>query len=170
PSDQRPSGAGAAPIRSHHLAAEALQALVDPGAIDLPGTDLAHHALFRLVLGARRGIDGFDFAERYAKQPVLVAQDEIAGLDDHAVEGHRHIDLAGPVLVRPAMGDAGGIDREAAGAQRARIADRAVNDDAGHTAPLRLGGHQLADDRGRQIAAGLDDDDIARLGDVDRLM
>ena len=68
------------------------------------------------------------------------------------------------------MSDAGGEDGEVPGAQRAEIADSTVDDEACHTADRRVGGHHLADDRGGEVTAGVDDDDVAGSGHVDRLV
>ena len=80
------------------------------------------------------------------------------------------VDLARPVLVRAAMGHAAGVDRKAPGADLGRIADRAVNDEAGHAALFGEAGHDVADDGLRDVAAGIDNDDVARRSDVYRLV
>lgn len=51
-------------------------------------------------------------AEGHAKDAILVVDREISGLDHHALDPDGDIDLAGAVLVGPAMVDAGGIDRQ----------------------------------------------------------
>jgi hypothetical protein len=54
--------------------------------------------------------------------------------------------------------------------KRVIVADRAIDDDAGDPTPLRMRCHHLADQRIGEVAAPVHNDDIAGLGDVERLV
>jgi hypothetical protein len=107
---------------------------------------------------------------RHREQPVIVADDEIARMDHHAVERDRHVDLARPVLVRPAMGDAGRKDRERAARDPGGIAHRAIDDDPCRPLRDRIGEHQLADQRIGQVAAAIHDQHVAGRQQKQRLV
>ncbi len=108
--------------------------------------------------------------QRHCDHAVGIADDDVARVHHHPSQGDRRVDLARPVLVRAAVGHAAGVHREAPGADLGRIADRAVNHEAGHAAFFGMAGHDVADDGVREIAAGIDHDDVARRGDVYRLV
>ena len=130
---------------SGSLASKSLERILHPGAVDRARFGRRHGLFFRLMLGRRRGIELLDLVERNAKQAVVVADDQVARLDHHAVDCDPHVDLARPVLVGPAVRHARGIHRKAAGADRPEVADGAIDHDAGHSDLLRVGEHQLAD-------------------------
>ena len=102
--------------------------------------------------------------------PVAIADNEVARRDHHALDRDRHVDLAGAVLVRPAMGDAGGENREIAGMERVVVADRAIDDDAAEAAGFGMRNHHLADQGIGEIAAAIHHDDVAGFGDIERLV
>src|SRR6266567_1191142 len=152
------------------LAAQPLERLVDPGAVADPGFDDRGLLHLGFLLGLGGAEDRLHFGERHAQHAVAVAEHEVARLDHHAADGDRNVDLAGAVLVRTAMGDAGGEHGKIAGADRGGIPDRAVDDAAGDAAFPRMRHHQLTDDGAGEIAAGVDDDHVARLGEIERLV
>src|SRR5437899_5469986 len=90
------------------LAAQPLERLVDPGAVADPGFDDRGLLHLGFLLGLGGAEDRLHFGERHAQHAVAVAEHEVARLDHHAADGDRNVDLAGAVLVRTAMGDAGG--------------------------------------------------------------
>src|SRR5690606_20326838 len=104
---------------------------------------------------------------RHRYDPVCIATDEVSRGDDHAFEGDGRVDLARPVLIGPAMGDARGKDREAAGAEFGAVANGAINDNAAQLLVRGIGDHEFADNGIGQVTPGIDHDDIARLGKVE---
>src|SRR5260370_30521811 len=135
------------------LAAQPLERLVDPGAVVDPGLDRRGLPHLGFLLGLGRAIDCFDLGKRYAQHAVAIAEHEIARLDHHAADADRNIDLAGTVLVRTAVGDAGGEYGKIPGADRGGIPDLPLDDDAGDAAFPRMRHHQLAADRAGAAAA-----------------
>src|ERR1700722_3607197 len=125
-------------LRQLEFATQLLERGVDPGAVHgTSGLQVGQGLVLGLLLGGGGLVDLLDLVEGNAQQAVAIADDEIAGLDHHAVERDRPADFAGTGLIRAAMGDAGRIDRKTQGAQRVGIPDRAVDHDTRETA---LGG------------------------------
>jgi hypothetical protein len=136
----------------------------------LPAAMSARVCFSALHLLARAASTSSALVEGHAQQAVGVADDQVAGMDHHAVDGDRHVDLAGAVLVGAAVRDAGGIEREGAGGRSRRVADCAVEHEAGDAALDRGGGHQFAEQRVGQVAAGVHHDHVARLRHRHRLV
>src|SRR5260221_12637908 len=152
------------------LVAFLLERLVDPRTVDGAGADLLHRAFFLREDRLGRGEDCFRVFLGNGDQAIGVADDDVAGIDRHAADGDGHVDLPRPVLVGAAVRDAARVDGKAALAQLGGIADRAPDHHPADAALLRTRRHQLADDRVVVDAARVDDDDIARLGGVNRLV
>ena len=106
----------------------------------------------------------------HAQQTVVVADDQVAGLDDHAVDGYGHVDLAGAVLVGAAVGDAGREHGEAVPADHRAVADGAVDHDAGKALEFGLAHHDLADERVGEVAARVHHDHVAGLRELQCLV
>src|SRR4051794_5940055 len=98
--------------RSDPLAACVLEGALNPGAVDGAGFDGGHRLSLAFLFCVGGAVDLLRLIEGHADDPVVVADDEVARLDDHAVERDRGVHLAGPVLVGAAMGDAGCEDRQ----------------------------------------------------------
>jgi len=105
--------------------------------------------------------------ERDADDAIAVADDQVAGFDHHPFDCNRHVDFTWAVLVGPAMGDAGCEDRKVAGMQRIEVAYRAVDHDPADAAGFCVRHHHFADQGIGEIAAAVNYDDIAGLGDVE---
>ena len=95
------------------------------------GLDVRDLSLLSVVFGRRRLEHRLDLVEGHAKHAVIVPEHQVARRDDHAADRDRHIDLARPVLVGAAMGDAGREHRKLLLADVGGVADRAVDDDPG---------------------------------------
>src|SRR6267142_550255 len=157
-------------VPSLDLVAFLLERLVDPRTVDGAGADLLHRAFLLREDRLGRRENGFGMLLRNGDQAVGVADDDVAGIHRNAAHDDGHVDLPRPVLVGAAMRDAAREDGEAALAQLGRVADRAPDHHPAHAALLRARRHQLADDRVVVESAGVHDDDVARLGGVDRLV
>src|SRR6266850_1337462 len=157
-------------VPSLDLVAFLLERLVDPRTVDGAGADLLHRAFFLREDRLGRSEDGFGMLLRNGDQAIGVADDDVAGIHRNAAHDDGHVDLPRPVLVGAAVRDAARIDGEAAPAQLGRVADRAPDHHPADAALLRARRHQLADDRVVVESAGVHDDDVARLGGVDRLV
>ena len=81
------------------------------------------------------------------------------------------VDLAGPAVQRPDRADAAREDREVL--ERldvGQVADQAVDHEALDAAVAGLRGDEVAQDAVHHRRAGVDDDDVAGLGDVQALV
>src|SRR5665213_248406 len=153
------------------FAAQLLQRCVDPGAVHgTSSLQFRQRLVLRLLLGGCGLVDLLDLIEGNAEQAVGVPDDEVAGLDHHAIDCDGPADFAGPGFIGTAVGDAGGIDRKTQAAQRIGVPDRAVDDDACDLAIDGVADHDFADDRIGQVAAGIDHDDVAGRGDIECLV
>ena len=83
------------------------------------------------------------------------------GIDGHAADGDRDVDLARAVLVGPAVGEAAGVDREGPLADLGDVADRAVEHHAGHADRRGVEGQDAADERIGAVAVGVDHHHVA---------
>src|ERR1051325_1300205 len=92
----------AAPPGPSDLVAFFPQRLLDPAAVDGAGVDLLHRRSFLLEDRLGRCEDALGLLLRHCHQPVGIADDDVTGHDRHAGDRDGHVDLAGPVLVRPA--------------------------------------------------------------------
>src|SRR5690606_6578282 len=131
---------------AHDFAIQAQQGRVDPGCVQAVVSNIGHHLFLELVLGGGSVVHAFDMFEWNAQQSVLVADDQIAGLDDHSAQADRHIDFAGPVLIRSAMRDACRIHRKVAFSNDSHVAYRTIDHYARNTFSLGGAGHEFADD------------------------
>src|SRR5687768_7824763 len=75
----------------------------DEGAVPASLADLFHLPLFLLLLGQRLVDQRGRLGRGEGEQAVLVADDDVARLHDHAADRDRHVDLARAVLVGTAM-------------------------------------------------------------------
>ena len=102
---------------------------------------------------------------------VQVAHDHVARVDHDPAAGDRVADLARAAVQRADRRHAAREDGEVAEvADRGEVADEAVDDEAGDAAVAGLGGDEVAEDSGERGCARVDDDDVTRLGDVERLV
>lgn len=159
-----------ATLSLHKGAIRALQRRVDPRVVLRAVADFRHHHGLNLLLLVRGRQQLFGLFVGHAQQAVVVPDDQVAGLDDHAIDGDGHVDLARAVLVGAAVGDACGEDREAVLAQHSAVADGAVNDDAGKALELGLADHDLADEGVGEVAASVHHDHVTGLGELQGLM
>src|SRR6202035_5737632 len=117
------------------FATQLLERGVDPGAVHRASRlQVGQGLVLGLLLGGSGLIDLLDLVEGNAQQPVAVADDQVAGLDHHAVERDRPTDFSGTGFIGAAMGDAGRVDRKAQGPQRFGIPNRAVDDNTAEPA------------------------------------
>jgi hypothetical protein len=100
---------------------------------------------------------------------VAIAYNDVVGLHYHAADTDRHIDLAGTILVRPSMDGGAGVAGKVILGEGVRISNGTVNHQAGGATTLRDGLHDLAYQGAGHIAAAIDDDDIARPHQFQRL-
>ncbi len=78
-------------------------------------------------------------------QPIFVADNDVPRVDHHPANGHRHVDLARPRLVRAAVHHGPGV---AGGVLKARHITNGAIDDKANATPLQgVQLDQLADDR-----------------------
>src|SRR3954447_22234976 len=172
PASERTPGGGPARIAASSLPLvdteleRALLAGVEPGDVLRVVGEVVHRAAFAHggehgALGAGDRLAAFerggDPVGRRDDQPVVVAEDDVAGVDVHAAE-------ADPLAQRGARrrGAGGGNrpareEREPEPAQPADVAAQTVDHDPGNAAALRLGREQLA--AARPAPAGVDDDE-----------
>src|SRR4051812_47589021 len=139
----------------------------DPGAIGRTCLDGGHCLRFALLFRVGGRVDHLGVGKRNANQPVIVANDQIPWLDHHAVNGDYPVHFAGTILVGTAMRNARCEDRKIVLADPAVITNGPIDDHACHSDLLRMGEHELAQDRVGQVAAGIDDQNVARFSPVE---
>src|SRR4051794_28888661 len=98
-----PAAFGLRPGASHPFATSLLEGALDPGPVDRAGLDGLHGFDLALLLLVSGGEDFLREVERHADEAVVIADDQVARLDDHAVDGDRAVHLAGSALVGTPM-------------------------------------------------------------------
>src|SRR5207248_1187880 len=99
-----------------------------------------------------------------------ITDDQVAGVDDDAAAADGIVDLAGTAVQGADRRGAAREDGEIELADVGEVADEAVHDEAGCAAVLGLGGDQVAEYGVERGAAGIDDDDVAGLDHIERLV
>ena len=105
---------------------------------------------------------------RHDRDAVLVADEDVAGVDGHAADDDRKADLARPVLERRVRRQAAREDRHADLVDAVDVAHHAVGDAGDDALVARHAEQDVADDRRLLVVAGLDHHHVARLRIVDR--
>src|SRR5581483_3150701 len=81
----------------------AFQIGVDPTGVILATGHIRHHFRFRRGFLHASGEQRLGFVVRYAQGSVIIANDEVTRMDDHAVDRNRNVDLTRTILVGPAV-------------------------------------------------------------------
>ena len=119
----------------------------------------------RLALLLIEGAAGDVVGERggHDDDALAVADDDVAGHDEHARTRNRNVDVERDVAVpqRCGVGRAE-VRRDLERGDAGCVADAAVGHDAGAAAGQHPGGEDVADRAGAGLAPGLHDDDVAR--------
>src|ERR1700744_2428781 len=158
-SDQR-----LASLRLHAKAALPLPRLIDPElGIELAGERVGERCFLRVVLGFGKFENGLRFATGDADQAIIVAEHEVAGFDNHAIQRNRNVDFAWPVFVRPTVGHTGSEYRKGICFNPALVPNGSVYYHADHAEFYRLRQHQFSDKRVRQLTTTIDDKRSARI-------
>ena len=94
---------------------------------------------------------------------ITVTDDDITGADDFSSKGNDRIDFSRAIFIRAIGNRCFSVYREIHSRYFIGITDSSIYDDTGQAPFLTIGNHQLPKDSTVRIAAGINDDDIARL-------